>query len=70
MPLQHLKHYSRPSADGEGVDFDIESIAVDLITLAKATGCAEAQFFYNMHKIWPEVEVTVTPAYHISKGKH
>ena len=58
MALTDLKPYSRPAAGGDGIDFDIDAIAVDLVTLAKAAHITEEQFFFNMNRIWREVSVT------------
>ena len=57
--LPDLKPYSRLSPDGDGIEFDIDAIAVDLITLAKAAGITHATFMFNMERIWRDVEVTV-----------
>jgi hypothetical protein len=62
MALTDLKPYSRPSPDGDGLDFDIEAIAVDLICLAKAANISEAQFFFNLRRVWSEIEVEVSPS--------
>ncbi|PYS90893.1 MAG: hypothetical protein DMF62_03575 [Acidobacteria bacterium] len=50
-----LRAYSHEDADG--ISWDMEAIAVDFISLAKAGGMDEAAFFRALHQTWPEVTV-------------
>jgi hypothetical protein len=57
-PQDRLSGYMKPAKEG-GVHFDVEGMAVDLITMCKAVGMLYAEFMENMGATWRAVEVEV-----------
>ena len=52
-----LRAYSRE--DVHGITWDMEAIAVDFISLAKAGGMEEEEFLRNLHRTWADVTIEV-----------
>ena len=55
--MNRLNAYTRPAPDGRGVIIDIEGMAVDLITAAKAGHMSKEEFLSNIESTWDAVIV-------------
>jgi hypothetical protein len=56
--MEGINAYSRPSPDG-GITVDVERMAVDLITVMKASGATKELFLDMIGRTFDEVSVNV-----------
>lgn len=58
-PMERLNAYSTPDGQG-GVRVDLEGLAVDLVTVAKAAGYDRVSFLACVAQTYDDVHVEVT----------
>lgn len=56
--MKNIAKYTRP--DKGGITVDIEQMAVDLVTVAKAAQIGREEFLHNLGRVYDSVEVKVT----------
>lgn len=57
--MSRLNAYSKPTADGEGLNVDIEGMLVDMVMILKASGCQRKEFIKMVEEVWAELIVEV-----------